>query len=371
MGLSSVILGHGYKPIIKAIKKELKNGVNFIRPSFIEAEFAEQMLEQIDSAQMVKFAKNGSNVTSGAIRLSRAYTGKQIILRAIEQPFLSIDDWFMGDTKMNSGITENSHTKHFFYNDKSSLTSIIDRYKNKIACLIMEPASLEPPNVGYLEFVKSICQKENIVLIFDEVVSGFRFHPKGAQYLYGVSPDLSTFGKAMANGYSMSALVGKRDIMELGGLTHKQKRVFLLSTTYGAETHHMRASQKLIKILNKNDYEVTKHIWSVGKIIKDSYNDIVKKLKLEEYTKIKGIDCRPYFYFKNSTLQTLFMQEMIKYGVLLQSIMPSYSHRDSEISQTIEAFEKSLITLSKAIDNNNISNLLIGNEIKPVFRTYN
>jgi len=374
MGLTSVLLGHAYEPIIKAITDELGNGVNFIRPSFIEAEFAEQVIEQIPSAEMVKFSKNGSNATTSAVKLSRAYTGKEIILRCFDQPFFSIDDWFIGDTDISSGVTQEtkSKTKHFRYNNIEDLKDTITKHKDSgIACIIMEVAATEEPKEGYLQAVRDICTKEDIVLIFDEVVSGFRFHPKGAQYLYGVTPDLSTFGKTMANGYSISALVGKREIMELGGLEHNKERVFLLSTTYGGETHHLRAAQKTIEILNHNDYEVTKYVWFVGKKIKDNYNRIVKSLGLESYTSMEGIDCRPYFFFKDNYMRTLFAQEMIKYGVLIQGIIPSFSHRESEIFQTIEAFEKSLKVLAYAIESNKVQKLLVGEPVKPVFRKYN
>lgn len=374
MGLTSVLLGHAYEPIIEVIKKELDNGCNFIRPSFIEAEVAEIMKEQIPSAEMVKFSKNGSNATTSAIKLARAYTGKEIVLRCLDHPFFSIDDWFIGDTDISNGVTKNtkSETRHFKYNDIEDLKNQIEKFRHiGIACVILEPAATEEPHTEYLQNVKKVCEKEGIVLIFDEVVSGFRFHPKGAQYLYGVTPHLSTFGKAMANGYSISALVGKKEIMELGGLEHDKERVFLLSTTYGGETHHLRAAQKSIQILNQNDYEVTKYIWSVGKKIKENYNQLVQKYSLQEYTQMMGIDCRPYFYFRDNTLRTLFQQEMIKCGILAQGIVPSYSHREREITQTIEAFEYSLEILARVIADNSIDKFLIGNAVKPVFRKYN
>ena len=374
MGLTSVLLGHAYEPIIEVITKELQNGVNFIRPSFIEAELAEQVVEQIPSAEMVKFAKNGSNATTSAVKLARAYTQKEIVLRCYDQPFFSIDDWFIGDTDISSGVTQEtkSKTKHFRYNDIEDLRMVIAKYKDEgIACVIMEAATTEEPNEGYLQAVRNICTQEGIVLIFDEVVSGFRFHPKGAQYLYGVTPDLSTFGKTMANGFSISALVGKRELMELGGLEHDKERVFLLSTTYGGETHHLRAAQKTMEILNQNDYEVTRHVWSVGKKIKDSFNEIAGSLGIEKYAFMDGIDCRPYFYFQDNVMRTLFLQEMIKHGVLVQAIMPSFSHKESEIAQTIEAFEKSLKVLAYAIEEDKVRELLVGEPVKPVFRKYN
>lgn len=380
MGLTSVLLGHAYDPILDVIKKELDNGCNFIKPSFIEAEVAELMIEQIPSAQMVKFAKNGSDGTTAAVKLARAYTGKDIILRCFDQPFFSVHDWFMGNTVVDSGIPESTKglTKNFKYNDIENLKKVIEENKDKgIACVIMEPAATEEPKEGYLQAVKDLCEINNIILIFDEVVAGFRFHPKGAQYLYGVTPDLSTFGKSMANGFSISAVVGRKDLMELGGLLHDKERVFLLSTTYGGETHHLRAAQKTIQLLNNNDYEVTKHIWATGKKIKDTFNSIAKKLEIDKYMRIEGVDCRPHFVFLDKdgnldmVLRTLFLQEMIKHGVIMQLVVPSFSHRESEINQTLDAFEKVLKLLQYAVENNKVRELLVGRAVKPVFRKYN
>jgi len=178
MGLTSVILGHAYEPVVEAVKGELDNGCNFIRPSYIEAEVAELICETIPSAQMVKFSKNGSNATTSAVKLSRAYTGKNMVLRCYDQPFFSIDDWFMGNTVVDAGIPEadKQHTDHFRYNDLNSLEAKITEHHNKIACVIIEPAATHEPAPGFLEGVKTLCERNGIVLIFDEVVSGFRFH---------------------------------------------------------------------------------------------------------------------------------------------------------------------------------------------------
>ena len=378
MGLTSVILGHAYKEVIEVVKNELNNGTNFIRPSYIEAEFAEQFIEQIPSAEMVKFGKNGSDATNAAIRLSRAYTGKEVVLRCKSQPFFSINDWFIGDTHMDRGVPKciKKLTDGFYYNNISSLEEAIDRNYGNVACVIMEAASTEEPKEGFLEKVKEICEKNGIVLIFDEVVSGFRFHPKGAQYLYGVTPHLSTFGKAMANGFSISALAGKKEIMEVGGILHKEKRVFLLSTTYGGETHHIRAAQKTMEILNRNDYEVTKYIWNTGRKVKKFYNSLSKEMGIEFYTKVEGIDCRPYLIFKdengnNPYLRTIFMEEMIKNGVLLQSFNPSFSHKEEELQITFKAIKHSLIKLKEIIESKRYLDYSGEYIVKPVFRKYN
>lgn len=379
MGLSSVLLGHAYEPVLEAVRNELQNGCNFIRPSFIEAEVAELVTQVIPSAEMVKFAKNGSNATSAAVKLARAYTGKDIILRCKDHAFFSIDDWFMGNTVVNAGIPQKIRelTDTFNYNDPQSLIDKIHQHQNNVACVILEPAATHEPQDGFLHKIREICTQHHIVLIFDEVVSGFRFHPKGAQFLYGVTPDLSSFGKAMGNGFSISAIVGKKEIMERGGIDHQYERVFLLSTTYGGETHHLRAAQKTLELLLENDYAITNKIWQTGKTLKDAYNNLANQYDIANQTQILGIDCRPYFSFtqengeQDPILRTLFMQEMIKKGVLLQTINPAYTHGDSEISQTIEAFEASLKVIAQAIEKNNARELLIGNETKPVFRKYN
>lgn len=379
MGLSSVLLGHAYEPVLEAVRNELQNGCNFIRPSFIEAEVAELVTQVIPSAEMVKFAKNGSNATSAAVKLARAYTGKDIILRCKDHAFFSIDDWFMGNTVVNAGIPQKIRdlTDTFNYNDPQSLIDKIHQHQNNVACVILEPAATHEPQDGFLQKIREICTQYNVVLIFDEVVSGFRFHPKGAQFLYGVTPDLSSFGKAMGNGFSISAIVGKREIMERGGIDHEYERVFLLSTTYGGETHHLRAAQKTLELLLENDYAITKKIWQTGKTLKNAYNNLANQYGIANQTQILGIDCRPYFSFtqkdgeQDPILRTLFMQEMIKKGVLLQTINPAYSHGNSEISQTIEAFEASLKVIAQAIEKNNARELLMGSETKPVFRKYN
>lgn len=380
MGLTSVLLGHAYDEVNEAVKAEMDKGINFIRPSYIEAETAEILSAQIPSAEMVKFAKNGSNATTAAIKLARAFTGNNIVLRCVDQPFFSIDDWFICDTQIDRGIPKNVHayTKHFQYNNIASLRQQIDTCKPQgIACVILEPAATEEPQNDFLQLVRDECTKHGILLIFDEVVSGFRFHPKGAQYLYGVTPDLSCFGKAIANGFSASALAGKREIMNLGGITHDSERIFLLSTTYGGETHHLRAIQKTIEILNRDNYAVTRHIWSVGKQLKDTFNTFSTSLGIEKQAYIAGVDCRPYFVFldvsgsPDNNLRTLFLQEMIKYGVLVQGINPSFSHQENEIAHTIAAFQKSLHTLALAISEGRIRELFLGSPVKPVFRKFN
>ena len=220
MGLRSVTLGHAYEPVIEAAYKQMQLGTNFTRPAKIEVDLAEAMLDVIDGAEMVKFAKNGSDVTTAAVKLARAYTGRNVIAICGDQPFFSTDDWFIGTTAMNAGVPRaiTEMTLKFRYNDLESLRDLFDRYPDQIACVMMEAEAVIPPTTSYLHQVKELCEQHGTVLIFDEMITGFRWHLGGAQRFHGVVPHLSTFGKAMGNGFAISALLGKRDIMRLGGL---------------------------------------------------------------------------------------------------------------------------------------------------------
>jgi glutamate-1-semialdehyde 2,1-aminomutase len=272
MGLRSVNIGYGNKEIAEAAYLEILKGNNLSRASMLELEAAELLVSKIPSAEMVKFAKHGSTVTTAAVKLARAFTGKKYILVPQEQPFFSFDDWFIGSTPLTRGTLQetSSFSLRFPYNDIRALENLIEAYKGQIAGLIMEPAThlkpchnacvhlencLECPNNSnnYLRKVQQICNNNGIVFILDEMITGFRWHIQGAQTFYGVTPDLSTFGKAMANGFAVAALTGKREIMELGNiLTPGHERVFLTSTTHGAEMSSLGAFIKTIEILERD-----------------------------------------------------------------------------------------------------------------------
>jgi len=224
MGLRSVTLGHAYEPVVEAAYQQMRLGINFNRPSSIEVECAETLLDLIDGAEMVKFAKNGSDVTTAAVKLARAYTGRDLVVICEDHPFYSVDDWFIGTTNMSAGIPQviRDLTLKFHYNDLESLNILFEKYPKQIACVFMEVERLEPPEQHFLEQVRDLCHKNGALLIFDEIITGFRWHLGGAQKCHNITPDLSTFGKAMGNGFSISALVGKREMMELGRRRHDQ-----------------------------------------------------------------------------------------------------------------------------------------------------
>ena len=377
MGLRSVCLGHAYEPVLEEVREQLKLGVNFTRPSLLEADLAELLVDIIPAAEMVKFAKNGSDVTTAAVRLARAYTEREIVIRCLDHPFFSVDDWFIGDTPMDAGVPQSSKnlTKHFPFNDALALEHLLDKYFGRVACIILEPAATAAPLPGFLERVRELASKHGVVLVFDEIISGFRWDVHGAQSFYGVTPDLATFGKSMANGFSLSALVGKKEIMERGGLDHNHPRVFLLSTTNGTETHSLAASMRTIKILR--DTSIIQDNWDIGKQLREEFNKLAMHFGIADRARMQGVDISPWYAFYDAdgnvdmSLRTLFLQETIKNGVLIPYVAISASHRQPEISRTIDAIANALQVVAQAIDKGSVEELLVGPVVKPVFRKHN
>ena len=253
MGLRSVTLGHGYAPVVEAVTRAVADGVNFSRPTELEVAAAEDLLALVPAADMVKFAKNGSDVTTAAVRLARAVTGRTRVA-VCRQPFFSTDDWFIGTTAMNRGIpaATRADTVRFDFNDLSSLAAVLAA--GDVACVMLEAATaLAKPHPGFLDGVRRLCDAHCALMVLDETITGFRWSAGGAQASYGVRPDLSCWGKAMANGFPLAALAGRREYMELGGLRTSGDRVFLLSTTHGPETASLAAFRAVVHAYRTQD----------------------------------------------------------------------------------------------------------------------
>jgi len=376
MGLRSVTLGHAYEPVVEAAYKQMQMGINFTRPSSIEVECAEMLVDLIDGAEMAKFAKNGSDVTTAAVKLARAYTGRDLVVICEDHPFYSVDDWFIGTTDMSAGIPQaiRDLTLKFHYNDLESLKTLFDQYPGQIACVFMEVERLDAPKKNFLQSVKEVCHKNGALLIFDEIITGFRWSLGGAQKIHQIVPDLSTFGKAMGNGFSISALVGKKEIMELGGLRHNREKVFLLSTTFGAETHCLAAAMATMKIY-KNE-PVIEHLHRQGEKLIKGIEQSVQEHKLEGYFGTIGKACNLLFYTRDNDhqpsqpMRTLFLQEIIKRGIVAPSLVVSYSHTDEDIDCTLNTFNESLFIYRKALDEG-VDKYLVGKPIKPAVRRFN
>jgi glutamate-1-semialdehyde 2,1-aminomutase len=376
MGLRSVVLGYSYPRVIEAVQQEIAKGPNFLLPSPVEVELAELLNRLIPSAEMVKFAKNGSNVTTAAIRLARAFTNRPYIALCKEHPFFSFDDWFIGTTPPNAGIPEENykHSLTFHYNDLPSLEALFREYPDQIAAVIMEPVTLEEPRDNFLQKVRELTQRNGALLVFDEMISGFRWHLQGAQAFFNVIPDMSTFGKAIGNGFSVSVLAGRRDVMELGGIYHDKPRVFLLSTTHGAETHSLAACIATIKEIEKQD--VISHIWKIGKAFQDGFNDLAREMGLADFISCIGYPCNGAIVTKGSDgqvslpLRTLFMQEMTAHGVLIPSVVVSFAHQQAEVEQTLAAAREAFDVYGRALEEGT-DKYLVGPAVKPVFRRFN
>lgn len=377
MALRAVCLGYANPEVNQAAIEQIEYGNNLTRPSLVELEAAETLINAIDSVDMVKFTKNGSTATSAAVKLSRAYTGRTLVARCLEHPFFSYDDWFIGSTVMTRGVPKNiqDDTLTFHYNNIASLEELFDKYPKQIACVILEPANFEHPKDRFLHNVRDLCTKNGAVMILDEMITGFRWHIKGAQHYYDIIPDLCTFGKAMANGFSVAAVAGKREIMELGSIEFEGKeRVFLLSTTHGAEMAPLAAFIKTYEILKREN--VVQYCWEYGTKLKNTINEISRDLGLEKHFVVGGIDCQPYFLTfdnqgKNSLeFRTLFLQEMLRHKILFPCICMSYSHQEKEFALTVDAISKSLEVYKMAL-HGNINRYLHSPVVKPVFRKYN
>lgn len=376
MGLRAVTLGHAFGPVVEAAYRQMQLGTNFSRPAKLELDLAESFLDVIDGADMVKFAKNGSDVTTAAVKLSRAFTGRDMVAICGDQPFFSTDDWFIGSTEMNAGIPQaiSRLTVKFRYNDIQDLIDLFDQHEKQIACVVMEAEATTPPAPGYLKQVKDLCEARGAVLIFDEMITGFRWHLGGAQKFHGVIPHLSTFGKALGNGFAIAALAGKREIMRLGGMEHDQPRVFLLSTTHGAETHALGAALAIIDIYRER--AVVEFLWKQGERLRQLVNRSIAASRLQEFVEVIGRPCNLVFATRDrngepsQSFRALFMQELIRRGVIAPSFVVSFAHSDADIDRTSEAIHDALGIYRKSIDEG-VEKYLQGRPVKPVNRGRN
>jgi glutamate-1-semialdehyde 2,1-aminomutase len=376
MGLRAVTLGHAYPPVVEAAYRQMLKGSNYARPAVIELEAAEELLSLIKGGEMAKFAKNGSDANNGAIKLARAYTGRDLIGVCADQPFFSVDDWFIGTTAMDAGIPQavKDLTVKFKYNDIQSVKTMFDAHPGQIACVILEAEKERPPVDDFLLELQRLCKANGAVFILDEMITGFRWHLNGAQAQYGIEPDLSTFGKGMSNGFSLSALVGKREIMELGGLHHTRPRVFLNSTTHGAENHALAAGLATIRIYKTEP--VIETLNNQGCRLAEGFTRAIEANGVQDKVLVLGKPSCLVFGTRDNDgkpsqpFRTLFIQELMKRGIIAPSLVVSYSHTDRDIDRTVEAIDESLAIYRKALDEG-IDKYLVGRPVQPVFRKFN
>ncbi len=372
MGLRSVGLGHAFPAVIDAVRASLDLGTNFTRPATIELDCAERFLDVIPTADMVKFTKDGSTATTAAVKLARKATGRDLIAMCADHPFFSYDDWYMSTTTSDGGIPSNEldRVAPFSYNDLDSVERIFNRHPDEVAVVILEPVRIDAPEPGFLEGVRTLCDRHGAVLVFDEMITGFRYALHGAQSLYGVTPDLSTFGKALANGFSVSALAGTRELMTLGSRHRDEDDVFLLSTTHGAEVCGLAAA-----IATMNTYcsqPVIEHLHRQGERLAFGLRERAARHGLADHVFPVGFPCNLVYATRgpdgqpSQEFRTLLLQETIRRGVLMPSLVVSYSHTDSDVDTTLEAIDGALGVYAKAMDDG-VERFLIGAPSRVVF----
>lgn len=375
IGLRSVTLGHAYEPVTRAAAEALQWGVNFTRPHRIEVEAAEAVLGMVGH-DMVKFAKHGSDATTAAVKLARCHTGRDVVAYCCDHPFFAVDDWFIGTTPIHGGIPDavRNLSVPFKYNDLASLQAAFDARPGKIAAVVMEAENGQPPAPGYLQAVRDLCDRNGAVWVLDEIITGFRWHNGGAQAYYGVKPDLCSFGKAMANGFSVSALCGKRDLMELGGLRTDRRRAFLLSTTHGGETHALAACIATVREYQRRD--VVGDLWRAGRRLEAGVNQVTAALGIGKHFYLTNQPCALIYVTKDADgnrsqpFRTLFLQEMVKRGIVCPNLIVSAAHADADVDRTVDAIAESL-KLYKAALENGAEKYLEGRPVKPVARAFN
>lgn len=376
-GLASISLGHAYEPVVERVVEELKKGNNFSRPSIIEKEVAEKFLSMVGTHDMIKFAKNGSVVTTAAVKLARAYTGRKIVARPAEHPFYSYDDWFIGSTDVTSGIPNDisSLTVTFKADNLQSLQELFDKYPKQIACIISEPEKINVLEQDFLKNAIELAHNNGALWIMDEMITGYKTDFPGSMKKYNVVPDMTTWGKGIANGFSFCCLTGKKEVMELGGIRNEGKeKLFLISTTHGGETSSIAAAIATMDEFKKHN--VTKHNQALGQKFIDGTKQIFESHNLNHSLRNLQFNWHASVgYFDNEGnnsfgLRTLMHQELIKKGILFQGIFcPHFSHTEKDVEHILNAINDSCDVYKKGLEEG-FEKYLVGAAIKPVFRKY-
>lgn len=361
MGIGPLSLGYAYDVVDEAIKGQLNDGITFSQMHPLEVQVAELIREVVPNTEMVRYSKTGCDVTSAAIRVARAYTGKNKVLCC---GYHGWHDWYISVTDRNMGIPQSIQDMTFTFN-YNDIQSVIDSIDDDTACIILEPIVFEAPKDNFLQKLRDLCDQHKILLIFDEMWTGFRLSIGGAQEYFGVNADLACFSKAVANGMPISMLTGKTEYMKL-----LEKDIFFF-TTFGGEALSLAAAKATINELRAHN--VPDYLAKQGKKLREGYNAIASELGME-YTKCVGFDVRTIVTFDAKAgnpleMKSLVQQELIKRGILWGGFHNmSFSHTDSDIDYTLTAYKEVLPILKKAVDEKNVAGYLKGEAVGPVFR---
>lgn len=365
--LGPITLGYNYPAVNKAVIEQLNKGIIFSTQAPVECELAEKLVEVLPMAEMVKFVKNGGDATTSAIRLARAYTGRK---RVAMSGYHGMHDWSIGASANRKGVPEEvcALTKTFKYNDLDSLENLLKEYPEEYAAVILEPIQADGPKEGYLQAVVDMAHKYGAVAIFDEVVSGFRYAIGGGSELYGVNPDLASYGKGCANGMPISFIAGKKEIIKL-----IEQGVFI-STTFGGDALSMAGALATVKEMQEKD--VMGHAWKLGQIMLDGLKELVKKHGVEQAVSVSGLapHCGVAFEGVGSLnyldINSVYSKVMLENGILCVAINNiSFSHTEEDIKKYLDAADKAFAEIKKAIDKDSLEGILPdGARVNPIFK---
>lgn len=367
MALGPVILGHDYPAVTDAVEQQLQDGTVFSMPHPLQIDVAEQFVDVVPCAEMVRFGKNGNDVTTLAAKLARAYTGRDIIAT---QGYHGWPDVWMGHTSLNRGIPDavGELTASFEYNDIESLEKIFEEHPDDVAAIVTTPVNHAEPEDDFIQRMRKIADREDVLLIFDEILTGFRFAVGGAQEYFDVTPDLACFAKGMANGYPISAIAGRQDVMQM----IEEDDVFF-SMTYAGDALSLAAANACISVMR--DEGVIDHIFEQGKTLKRGYNELAAAYGIDHRTECNGYPPRFSARFQDEEgesdqlAKSLFMQECLERGVLFSgNHLVSYSHTDADIDHTLDVYEAAMETLADAIDADDVEDRLDGEPVGSTLR---
>lgn len=366
MGCHPIILGYADQDVNSAVIEQLELGSTFSLANELEVDVTELLIETIPCAEAARFGKNGADVTSVAVRIARAVTGRDHIAYC---GYHGWHDWYIANTDLNSGIPKfNEQLAHSFtYNNLDSLEQIFRQNKGKVACVIMEPLTVLEPEDNFLHKVKEMAHHHGALLIFDEIITGFRFSLGGAQELTGVTPDLAAFAKAISNGVPLSAIVGKKEYM------FALEKTFF-SFTYGGDCIGLSAAKACIPKIRRE--KVPDHLNEVGSLLKDNFNKLADQYGLTEFTGCVGYPCRTVVTFDGQgrfdslEMKSYFQQELLRRGILWAGYHAlSFSHQREDIEMTLNAFEDVMKLFKKIVDGSqSLRSFIEGEPVKPVFR---
>ena len=364
MALGPIVLGYGDPGVDQAVRDQLDQGMQFSLPHPIEIEVAELLVDLVPCAEMVRFGKNGSDVTAGAIRVARAVTGRDLVAVC---GYHGWQDWYIGSTSRHKGVpaATRSLTRKFRYNHANDLESLFAESPGAFAAVILEPIHGEEPRDDFLERVAELTRKHGALLVFDEVKTGFRFGLGGAQAHYGITPDLACFGKAIANGMPLSALVGRRQYMQVIG------EVFF-SFTAGGETLSLAAALATMRALR--DTDALQRLWRAGTSLREGYNRLAAEFGLEQVTHCEGLAPMTVTSFadqkdhSSSLIRSLFQQEMIDRGILFDDgFVTCAAHSDADVEVTLNAVRSGLGLVKEALGDGKVRDRIRGIPIQPLF----